>query len=358
MQEYKNTGMKNKTRLRRGWTTGACATAATIAAFRALQGDDFPDVVEVELDNGKRPVFAIAFKQREGNRCAAGIIKDAGDDPDITHQAMVVVSVEHGVAGSGVSFRAGEGVGTVTRAGLPLGVGEPAINPSPRRMIQNAIKQEGGADIIVEVAIPGGRELAQKTWNPKLGIEGGLSILGTNGVVIPYSCSAWIHSIQQGIDVARAAGIQHIGAATGKLSEALLRQRGFNETAIIDMGDFAGGLLKYLRKYPVRRVTIAGGAGKISKLANGANDLHSGRSSINFNFLSGLAKNAGARQSLVQRIGDAESIGEVLLMCEGFNIGDIIACVAHERVAAMLPKIAAVEMLVIDRSGTLIGHAE
>lgn len=350
--------MKNDTRLRRGWTTGACATAAAIAAFQAFKGGNFPDSVEIELDNGKRPVFTVALKQREGGRCIAGIIKDAGDDPDVTHQAMVVVSVERGAAGSGVSFRAGEGVGTVTRAGLPLDVGEPAINPAPRRMIQNAIKREGGDDVIIEVAIPGGEELAQKTWNPKLGIKGGLSILGTTGIVIPYSCSAWVHSIQQGIDVARAAGIQHIGAATGKLSEALLHRRGFDETAIIDMGDFAGGFLKYLRKHPVERVTIAGGAGKISKLANGANDLHSGRSSIDFCFLARLARSAGANESLVQRIESAESIGEVLLMCEGVNIGHAIASVARERIVTMLPESVTAELLVINRRGILIGHAE
>ncbi|MCY4035697.1 MAG: cobalt-precorrin-5B (C(1))-methyltransferase [Hyphomicrobiales bacterium] len=350
--------MKNETRLRRGWTTGACATAAAVAAFRALRGGNFPDSVEIELDNGKRPVFVIALKQREGKRCTAGIIKDAGDDPDVTHQAMVVVSVEHGATGSGVSFRAGEGVGTVTRMGLPLDVGEPAINPAPRQMIQNAIKREGGDDVIIEIAVPGGEELAQKTWNPKLGIKGGLSILGTTGIVIPYSCSAWIHSIQQGIDVARAAGIQHIGAATGKLSEALLRKHGLDETATIDMGDFVGGFLKYLRKHPVERVTIAGGAGKISKLANGANDLHSRRSNIDFYFLAVLAKNAGASESLVQRIKGAESIGEVLLMCEGLNIGDAIASAAHKRVVTMLPESTAVELLVINRSGILIGRAE
>lgn len=350
--------MKNETKLRRGWTTGACATAAAVAAFRALKGGNFPDSVEIQLDNGKHPVFVVALKRRKGKRCTVGIVKDAGDDPDVTHQAMVVASVEHGAAGSGVLFRAGEGVGTVTRAGLPLDVGEPAINPAPRQMIQNAIKREGGDDVIIEIAIPGGEEIAQKTWNPKLGIKGGLSILGTTGIVIPYSCSAWIHSIQQGIDVARAAGIQHIGAATGKLSEALLRRRGLDEVAIIDMGDFAGGFLKYLRKHPVGRVTIAGGAGKISKLANGANDLHSKRSRIDFYFLARLAKSAGAGESLVQRIESAESVGEVLLICEDFNIGDAIANVARKRVVTALPESIAVELLVIDRGGTLVGRAE
>ena len=350
--------------LRRGWTTGACAAAAAIAAYRALRSGSFPDAVALELADGKRPVFAIALKQKEGARCVAGVVKDAGDDPDVTHQAMVVAAVEKGAQGSGVTFRAGEGVGVITRPGLPLEVGEPAINPAPRRMIADALaaeaKQHGDApvDIIVEIAIPGGAELAQKTWNPRLGIEGGLSILGTTGVVIPYSCSAWIHSIHRGVDVARAAGLEHIGAATGKRSEAALRQQhDLPDIALIDMGDFAGGLLKYLRKNPVKRVSIAGGAGKLTKLAAGAMDLHSGRSQVDFSFLSRLAKQAGASEALAARIEQALSVGEVLAMSEDVALGDAIAVAARKQVVSMLPESMAVDVLVIDRAGALIGYA-
>src|SRR5690606_16010735 len=149
----------------------------------------------------------------------AGVIKDAGDDPDVTHGALVLATVRFGAPGSGVTFRAGEGVGTVTKPGLPLPVGEPAINPAPRAMITGAVSRlaaEHGAagDVEVTIAIPGGAALAQRTWNPRLGIVGGLSILGTTGVVHPYSCSAWIASIHRGIDVCRANGITHAAACT------------------------------------------------------------------------------------------------------------------------------------------------
>ena len=148
------------------------------------------------------------------------MIKDAGDDPDVTHGALICATVRAGAPGTGVTFRAGEGVGTVTRPGLPLPPGEPAINPVPRQMIRDAIAEVaaaagGAADAEVEISIPGGEALAAKTLNGRLGIVGGLSILGTTGIVVPYSCSAWIHSIYRGIDVARAAGLTHVAGATG-----------------------------------------------------------------------------------------------------------------------------------------------
>src|SRR5437764_6833432 len=273
--------MSQERPLRRGWTTGTCATAAAKAAYAALLTGQFPDPVEVTLPRGGRPSFALAVSRRDEGSATAGVVKDAGDDPDVTHGALVLATVRPGAPGSGVTFRAGEGVGTVTRAGLPVPPGEPAINPVPRRMIRDAIAEiaatHGGAgDVEVEVAIPGGEALAAKTLNGRLGIVGGLSILGTTGIVVPYSCSAWIHSIYQGIDVARAAGLTHVAGSTGAASEAAVRKlHDLSEIALIDMGDFVGGMLKYLRTHPVRRVTIAGGVGKMTKLAQDLPDLHS-----------------------------------------------------------------------------------
>src|SRR5215468_9582235 len=198
--------------LRRGWTTGACATAAARAAFTALLTGRFPDPVAIRLPRGEKPSFPLALAELTGSVAHVGIIKDAGDDPDVTHGAMVVASVEWGGLGAGIAFRAGEGVGTVTRPGLALAVGEAAINPGPRAMIADALRDVAEAndvqsvDLIVTIAIPGGELLAEKTMNARLGIVGGLSILGTTGVVVPYSCASWIHAIHRGIDVARAAG--------------------------------------------------------------------------------------------------------------------------------------------------------
>src|SRR5215813_13052535 len=187
--------------LRRGWTTGACATAAAKSAYAALLTAEFLDPVAITLPRGEQPNFALATAWRDADAATAGIVKDAGDDPDVTHGALVLATVRRGAAGSGVVFRAGAGVGTVTRPGLPIPPGEPAINPVPRRMMREAIaevaRQHGAAgDVEIEIAIPDGESLATRTLNGRLGIVGGLSILGTTGIVIPYSCSSWIHAIQ------------------------------------------------------------------------------------------------------------------------------------------------------------------
>src|ERR1700681_4551815 len=253
--------------LRRGWTTGACATGAAESAFHALLTGEFLDPVTITLPRGQQPSFALAVARREANAATAGIIKDAGYDPDVTHGALILATVRLAAPGSGVRFRSGPGVGTVTRPGLPLPPGEPAINPVPRRMIADAIGEVAAlagapGDAEVEISIPGGEALAARTVNARLGIIGGLSILGTTGIVIPYSCSAWIHSIHRGIDVARACGIEHVAGSTGTTSEAAVQKlHGLSDTALIDMGDFVGGMLKYLRRHPIPRVTIAGGLG-------------------------------------------------------------------------------------------------
>ncbi len=274
--------LRPKTPLRRGWTTGACAAAAARAAYEALLTGRFPDPVTIVLPNGKSPSFALALSECAASVARAGIVKDAGDDPDVTHGALVIAELRHGAAGTGVSFRAGPGVGTVTLPGLPLAVGEPAINPGPRAMIVTALRAlQPAPDVAVTIAIPGGEALAARTMNRRLGIVGGLSILGTTGIVVPYSCSAWIAAIERGIDVARAAGLDHIAAATGSVSEAAVqRLHDLPETALIDMGDFVGGMLKYLRRHKVRRLTLAGGFGKLAKLAAGHLDLSATRSRV------------------------------------------------------------------------------
>lgn len=198
--------------LRYGWTTGACATASTAAAYTALLTGTFPDPVEIVLPKGHRPAFALARERLDAGSAMAAIVKDAGDDPDVTHGALVSATVRRAEPGAGVVFRAGTGVGTVTKPGLPLPVGEPAINPVPRKLIREVVQrvaaEHGGTgDVVVEISVENGEELARHTWNPRLGILGGLSILGTTGVVVPYSCSAWIDSIRRGVDVARAEGL-------------------------------------------------------------------------------------------------------------------------------------------------------
>ncbi|MFQ5958726.1 MAG: cobalt-precorrin-5B (C(1))-methyltransferase, partial [Alphaproteobacteria bacterium] len=295
----------------------------------------------------------------------AAVVKDAGDDPDVTHGATVVARVAHAAPGAGVVFRAGEGVGTVTLPGLPIAVGEPAINPAPRRMMAEAVAalaaEHGAAgDVEITLSIPGGEAIARRTWNPRLGIVGGLSILGTTGVVVPYSCSSWIHSIHRGIDVARAVGLDHVAGSTGSTSEgAVKRMYGLDDPALIDMGDFAGGMLKYLRAHPVPWVTIAGGFGKLSKLAAGHMDLHSSRSQVDFAALAEDFAGLGGAPELVGQARAANTANQVLALAQatGLPLADLVARRAREVALATLSGGVSVDVAVFDREGKLLGHA-
>ena len=335
--------------LRRGWTTGACATAATKAALTALVTGHFPDPVEITLPKGQVVAFALAFEEKGEGWARVGIIKDAGDDPDVTHGATIVATVR--LRSAGVIFKAGEGVGMVTKPGLPIAVGEPAINPVPRQMMEAVVAAFGiGAEI--EISVPGGVALAVKTWNGRLGIVGGLSILGTTGIVNPFSCAAWIASIHRGIDVARASGIEHVAGCTGSTSEDAVRAHyGLPLEAMLDMGDFAGGLLKYLRVNPVPRVTIGGGFGKMVKLAQGAMDLHSGRSQVDFAWLADRVSH-----DMREKVLSANTALEVLEMA-GAGLAQRVAEEALVHVRAVLKKASVADVMVVDRAGNIIGHA-
>ncbi len=351
--------------LRRGWTTGACATAAARAAFVALHGVASPDPIEIALPGDRRVSFALAkFAQGDGF-AQAGVIKDAGDDPDVTHGALILARASRNPAGAGVTFRAGEGVGTITRPGLPLPVGEPAINPVPRAMIRDNILEAARAlgvppDAEVEISIPGGEEMARHTLNGRLGIVGGLSVLGTTGIVVPYSCAAWIDSIHRGVDVARACGLDHIAGTTGSTSEGSVRAlHALPEEAMVEMGDFAGGLLKYLHKNPVPRVTIGGGFAKLTKLAQGRLDLHSSRSSVDMAALEQMAREVGGHERLALRIGVANSALEALNLAReaGVDLPGLVARRAWTTAARALNNPAVeLEIMVFDRGGALLAR--
>lgn len=361
-----------KTELRRGWTTGACATAAVKAALLRLWGGQSPREVMITLPRGETPVFALAELESGPDWAEAGVTKDAGDDPDVTHGALIRARVS---SAQDVEFYAGNGVGMITKPGLPIPPGQPAINPVPRRMMRWAVwsaAYETGrvdtpppADFFAEpepplpaglgaritISIPGGDMLAAKTWNPRLGIKGGLSVLGTTGIVRPFSCAAWIASIHRGIDVARAEGLPHVAGCTGATSEATVRGLyDLPESAMLDMGDFVGGMLKYLRKHPVPRVTIGGGIGKMAKLAQGAVDLHSKRSQVDFVTLSQWVGGTRLRES-----NTALEAYEIA----GAPLAEAIATRALAAAREILKnEEIALDVVVIDRKGAVLARAE
>ena len=358
------------TPLKRGWTTGACATAATKSALSALFKADFIDPVTISLPKGDTPSFALAYEKYSGktedNFAEAGIIKDAGDDPDVTHGAMIISHVEFGAKGNGITFHAGSGVGMVTKAGLPIQKGEAAINPIPRKLMTEVVETlcaEHGvdSDISITISVPGGEKIAERTWNPRLGILGGISILGTTGVVHPFSCSAWIHSIHRGIDVSRAQAFTHVLGATGSTSEtAASKLYDFEESAMLDMGDFVGGLLKYLRNNPIPKITLAGGFAKFTKLAQGAMDLHSGRSQVDFDWLAQLAE-PYVGQNIKSQIQNANTALEVLELTQetGIDLPKLVAEKAQSSALEILRGAPVeVEVMVFARDGKLLSRTD
>lgn len=350
--------------LRSGLTTGSCATATSLAAARLLLGGEASDAVQITLPKGKQVQMRLEFCRLHNDGAEAGTIKDAGDDPDVTHGALVFARVRLAPE-PGVRFVAGPGVGTVTRPGLVLSVGEPAVNPVPRQMMTGHLSSlatelgySGGFE--VTVGVEGGEALALKTMNPRLGILGGLSILGTSGIVRPFSCAAYIASIHQGIDVATTNGYRHIAACTGNASEDTMR-RVYNlpEIALIEMGDFVGAVLKHLRKVPVDKLSLCGGFGKISKLAAGHMDLHSRHSSIDLPQLATWAADIGADDALQQAIREANTSQQALAMsaAAGIALGDAVCQHALNFARSVVPPQIQVEVFAIDRQGGIVGQA-
>ncbi|SBS28778.1 cobalt-precorrin-6A synthase [Marinomonas aquimarina] len=355
--------------LRSGLTTGTCATACSVAAAQALLTQEQAKQVFVTLPKGQEVALDIISYEISADSVKAATTKDAGDDPDVTHGATVWVELsltpEHGI-----EFVAGQGVGTVTRTGLLLDVGEPAINPVPRKMISEhlmaiAQEQEYTGGFRVMVGVKNGEQLALKTMNPRLGILGGISILGTTGIVRPFSCGAYIASIQQGLDVARANGHRYIAATTGNASETAIRERdALHEMALIEMGDFVGALLKHVRRLEsqapqLEKLTICGGFGKISKLAQQHMDLNSRASSINLEALAELARTLGASEALARQMCQANTSVEALQLAqqEGVALADAVCQQALEFCRGFVPAHMALEVLAIDRKGLFVGQA-
>ena len=352
------------TNLRFGWTTGTCATAAVNAAYTAMVTGAFPERVSVITPGGKEADLEVAFTDQGKDWVKAGIIKDAGDDPDVTHGAMIIACLRQGLPQSGVTFTRGDGIGLITKPGLPIAVGEPAINPVPRQMMAEAIDQlatalDGPRDIIIEISVPDGAKIALKTWNPRLGIEGGLSILGTTGVVRPFSCSAWIASIHRGIDVARANGLIHVSGSTGSTSEkAVIARYNLPEIALMDMGDFVGGMLKYMRRNPVANLTIAGGFAKMAKLGQGAIDLHSARSQVDFTALADLAAACGYDHDMVTNANSVLDVVQQGTLEMRVELANAIAAAAQKTALGVVAGAAVnIEILVVARDGQINGTA-
>ncbi len=282
--------------LRTGWTTGTCAGAAAKAALVGLVTGSAPTEVDVGLPDGRRVTFPVE-SDGAANRCV--VVKDAGDDPDCTHGARMTATVEWAdptATTTPAELRAGPGVGTVTRPGLGIPVGRPSITDVPRRMIRRALAEVDPRSVVVTFEVPGGEDMAARTSNGRLGIVGGISILGTTGVVKPFSTAAYRASVVQQIDVAAAQGADTIVLATGTRSDAYaqLALPHLPEVCFVEVGDFTGIALRRAAAAGIGHVTWVGMVGKITKLAAGVMMTHFRRTKVDTGLLAEVAVEAGA----------------------------------------------------------------
>ncbi|MDV2989741.1 MAG: cobalt-precorrin-5B (C(1))-methyltransferase [Dehalogenimonas sp.] len=303
--------------LRRGFTTGACATAAARAAALALIGQKRVTAVEISLLTGETVAFDVSECRYSRGEAVCRVIKDAGDDPDITHHAVVEATLRW-TDTPGIKLAGGEGVGTVTRPGLEVPVGESAINPGPRKMITGELIPllgtcEGGRGFSVTVAIIGGEALAKRTLNPRLGIVGGLSVLGTTGIVIPYSLDAYKASIPQSVSIAKACGCPKVVASTGRRTEKYAQAANdLGEECFILVGDFMDEALRACGEKGVPEAEIWCMVGKASKLAAGEINTHFTKSDIDIGLLAGIAVEMGASEELQTELGTTVMANEFL----------------------------------------------
>jgi cobalt-precorrin-5B (C1)-methyltransferase len=350
--------------LRTGYTTGACSAAAAKAATRYLVSGVAPEEIETTLPNGQHVTFPLKRCERVGTHAICSVVKDAGDDPDCTHGAELVADVEL-TTRAGIELRGGEGVAQVTKPGLGLEVGTSAINPVPRQNITAMVEEElisssfHGAHVVISV--PGGEEMAKKTINERLGLVGGISILGTTGIVKPYSTAAFKTSVIQAIDVAIAQGAREMVLTTGGRSEAYAMKLypRLPEAAFIQMGDFVGVAVKHCARREVDRAIIVGMIGKLSKMANGKMQTHAAGSEVNMDLLADLVAELGADEEFQSQIRNSNTARHVLELCKAAGYGEITTLVCRKAVehcmqhaGGKLPVLA----YLMDFEGELLGQ--
>jgi cobalt-precorrin-5B (C1)-methyltransferase len=307
-------------KLRTGYTTGTSAAAAAKGALSALITGSTIDRVRISLPKQKTAELNIAWtKLKPSVSATCGVIKDAGDDPDVTHGAEICATVSFTDQAGTIAIEGGMGVGRVTKPGLGLNIGQAAINSVPTKMIEQAVeelalKQLNKRGISVIISVPRGEEIAKKTDNPRLGIIGGISILGTTGIVVPYSTASFAASIRQSLDVAVAMGSDTVVLTTGGRSEDFAKElfrRLMPEHSFVQMGDFAGYSIKQCANKKVRKAIIAGFIGKLTKMAMGVKQTHVKGSNVSMEFLAQVAQECTSSLSIIAEVKNANTARHV-----------------------------------------------
>lgn len=353
------------TALRTGWTTGACATAAAKAAVTALVSGRAQESAEIGLPSGRRVGFAVerctltAGPDGEPVAAEAVVVKDAGDDPDVTHGAHLTATVSRTVT-PGLQLAGGEGVGTVTRPGLGLPVGGPAINDTPRRMIGEAVAEVvdlAVTGVRVVISVPEGERMARRTTNARLGILGGISILGTTGIVRPFSTASWRASVVQAVHVMAAQGERTVvlctGGRTEKAAMALLPE--FPPVCFVEVGDFTGAAVTAAVEDGLAAVVFVGMAGKLAKLAAGILMTHYTRSKVDLSLLAAITTQAGGSTELAETVAAANTGRHAYELWESAGLlrpaGDLLCRRVAEVLARFSGGALTADVAMVDFSG-------
>ncbi|MDE1770213.1 MAG: cobalt-precorrin-5B (C(1))-methyltransferase [Thaumarchaeota archaeon] len=355
---------KPKGKLRTGFTTGTSATAGAKAAILSILNQKKIDFVDVTLP--KKSQIRIKIKNckfsKHDSTCV--VIKDGGDDPDVTHGAEIITKVTLTKKPGEIEIDGGEGVGRVTKPGIGLEIGSAAINPTPKKMIQQNIL-EVAKDLLtkngisVSISVPNGRELALKTDNPRLGIIGGISILGTSGIVIPYSTASFAAAIRQSIEVTRAMGDDTVVLTTGGRSEDFSRKIiNLPDHCFVQMGDFSGYTVQVCAKKEIKKAYVAGFIGKLAKMAMGVKQTHVKGSKVDMEFLADLANRCQASQDVVNSIKKANTARHVFEIINEKNIHDYFNTIcfeAHKQLGKYSDNKFEIEVIMFDFDGNVIG---
>jgi cobalt-precorrin-5B (C1)-methyltransferase len=297
--------------LRTGWTTGTCASAAAKAATTALRDQVIQRTVEVGLPSGRRVSFDVESCEYDATKATAVVVKDAGDDPDVTHGAHLTATVRWRTE-PGIVLEGGEGVGIVTKPGLGIDVGEPAVTETPRAMITQAVAEVTdlvNRGVVVLISVPGGEKMARKTTNARLGILGGISILGTTGIVRPFSTASWRASVEQAVSVMAAQGERTVVLCTGGRTEkgAMALLPDLPEVCFVEVGDFTGAALRRALDVGLDQVIFVGMAGKLAKLAAGVLMTHYTRSKVDLGLLGDVTLAAGGTAAVAEQVSAANT---------------------------------------------------
>ena len=355
---------------RTGFTTGACSAAAARAAVMGLVHGAVPETVECELPNGQVVTFQVNDGRCDGRVAHAMVIKDAGDDPDCTDKAHLTVDVilRPDLPGQ-VLLQGGFGIGTVTMPGLGLAVGGPAINPVPRRNIEANVRVAGApllddAGFEVSISVPQGIEMAKKTLNARLGILGGISILGTTGIVKPYSTAAYRASVVQGVQVASTTGAGVVVLTTGGRTEKFVMAElpGLPQACYVQMGDFLRYALDAAVKGKLQRVVIGGMVGKLTKIAQGETITHAGRAEVDTGLLADLCAGIGVPADVCNDIRNAETARYASERVEALGLVHAFHQALAERVVSTVigryPDKFHLQVLVCDFDGRKLAQAQ